>query len=75
MSARRSTRLPRACSGDIYAAVPSSTPVRVAAALSVGEFCDSPSVVSPSNAFAKPKSSSLTWLSGVSFTFEGFRSR
>lgn len=26
MSERRSTRLPRACSGDMYAAVPISTP-------------------------------------------------
>ena len=37
MSARRSTFLPRACSGLMYAAVPSRMPACVAAWLSVGE--------------------------------------
>ena len=37
MSARLSTGLPRACSGDIYAAVPMITPICVAAAVSVGD--------------------------------------
>ncbi len=37
MSARLSTALPRACSGDMYAAVPRTTPACVAAAVSVGE--------------------------------------
>ena len=37
MSARLSTDLPRACSGDMYAAVPMTTPALVAAAVSVGE--------------------------------------
>ena len=38
MSALLSTLSPRACSGDIYAAVPRITPCCVAASLSVGEF-------------------------------------
>jgi len=38
MSARRSTDLPRACSGDMHAAVPRITPATVACAVSVGEF-------------------------------------
>ena len=38
ISARRSTGFPFACSGDMYAAVPSMTPACVAARLSVGEF-------------------------------------
>ena len=37
MSARLSTGLPRACSGDMYAAVPIMTPICVAAAVSVGD--------------------------------------
>ncbi len=37
MSARLSTDRPRACSGDMYAAVPMTTPACVAAAVSVGE--------------------------------------
>src|SRR5215469_13075215 len=40
MSARRSTDLPLACSGDMYPAVPSNTPAAVAATLMVGEVVD-----------------------------------
>jgi len=39
MSARLSTALPRACSGDMYAAVPRIMPAAVPWAASVGE-CD-----------------------------------
>ena len=42
-SARLSTALPLACSGDIYAAVPRMIPARVAAAVSVGASDGSPS--------------------------------
>ena len=38
MSARRSTGLPFACSGDMYAAVPRITPACVAMRLIVGEL-------------------------------------
>ena len=38
MSARLSTAFPRACSGDMYAAVPRITPCMVAAPLIVGEL-------------------------------------
>ena len=37
MSDRLSTGFPRACSGDMYAAVPMITPICVAAAVSVGD--------------------------------------
>ena len=61
ISARLSTLLPLACSGAMYAAVPRMTPTSVAAMVSVGEFsalvCGSRGLV---NAFANPKSSSLT---------------
>ena len=46
MSARRSTRSPRACSGAMYATLPLSTPVRV----SDDEF----------SALAMPKSTTFT---------------
>ena len=70
-----STALPLACSGLMYAAVPRITPCIVAAMLSVGELPMSSVDVSPANAFAKPKSNTLTFPSGVSFTLAGFRSR
>ena len=42
MSARLSTGFPRACSGDIYAAVPMITPICVPAAVNVGDWFGSP---------------------------------
>jgi hypothetical protein len=79
-SARRSTGLPRACSGLMYPAVPKSTPRPVIACVRVGDnerSCapESPDIGSAVSAFAKPKSSTLTRPSGVIFTFAGFRSR
>ena len=41
MSARLSTRLPLACSGDMYAAVPITVPATVAPRVTVGEFSGS----------------------------------
>ena len=75
MSALLSTDLPRACSGDMYAAVPITTPACVAAVVRVGECVRSGEERSPVSAFARPKSSTLTLPSGVIFTFAGFRSR
>src|SRR5262249_36532878 len=46
MSARLSTAAPRACSGDMYAAVPIITPAMVARMVSVGEDTGSPATVS-----------------------------
>jgi hypothetical protein len=42
ISARRSTRLPLACSGAMYAAVPRSVPATVASSAIVGESAGSP---------------------------------
>ena len=75
MSVRLSTALPRACSGDMYAAVPRMTPCIVPAALNVGEFDGSLPDSPLANAFANPKSNTLTLPSAVSFTLAGFRSR
>ncbi len=75
MSARRSTGLPLACSGDMYAAVPRMTPCIVATALSVGELRRSVSVGSSVRAFARPKSSTFTVPSAVPLMLAGFRSR
>ena len=47
----------------------------MAAMLSVGESDPSASAASPSNAFARPKSSTLTAPSGVTLILAGFRSR
>ena len=55
--------------------MPRITPCIVAAMLSVGELEGSSFAVSPANAFAKPKSNTLTLPSGVTFTLAGFRSR
>ena len=62
MSARRSTCLPLACSGAMYAAVPRMMPSCVACAVSVGEFMASTddAAVSGLTALASPKSSTLT---------------
>ena len=78
MSARLSTAFPLACSGGMYAAVPRITPTSVAPMVSVGEFSGlSEAEVSLRfvNAFARPKSSSLTTPSGVTMMLAGFRSR
>ncbi len=50
-------------------------PCCVAAMLNVGEFERLASAPSPMNAFAKPKSSTLTLPSGVTLTLAGLRSR
>jgi hypothetical protein len=70
-------RLPLACSGDMYAAVPMTVPATVALRVTVGEFSGSKLAASgvSLNAFANPKSSNFTTPSGVTFTLDGFRSR
>ena len=68
-SLRASVAPPRACSGDMYATVPITTP-GVVARLRVSPLDDS-SV----RTFAIPKSRILTTLSRVMNTFSGFRSR
>jgi len=75
MSARRSTGLALACSGDIYAAVPSSTPSCVAIRLLVGDLEMSIVEMSPSSALARPKSRIFTVSSAATFMLAGFRSR
>ena len=75
-SLRLSTDLPAACSGLMYAAVPRMTPAWVAWIESVGEFIACAFVADGgSTAFARPKSSTFTVLSGRSLMFAGFRSR
>lgn len=59
----------------MYAAVPRITPDRLVESVSVGELAGSPTGASLSNALAKPKSSTFTLPSAVSFTLAGFRSR
>ena len=75
MSVRLSTTFPRACSGLMYAAVPSTIPSCVASIVSVGDLASSASDSSVSSALARPKSNTLTVPSGVIFTFDGFTSR
>jgi hypothetical protein len=74
-SVRRSTGLPRACSGLMYAAVPRMTPAYVARMLSVGDIVRDDAVASRSSIFARPKSSTFTVPSGPTLMFAGFRSR
>ena len=76
-SARRSQAFPRACSGDMYAAVPRITPSRVWATARVGDRDGSlaASPDSPPNTFARPKSSTFTVPSPVILMLAGFRSR
>ncbi len=86
MSARASTVPPRACSGDMYAAVPRITPATVPRAgdVSVGECVrftppappkaapagpDDEAAPAGSIAFARPKSSTLTFPSMEALTF------
>ena len=75
MSARRSSGLPRACSGGMYAAVPRIVPARVRWEVSVGESEGSLSESSSTSALARPKSSTLTVPSGRTRTLAGLRSR
>ena len=79
MSARLSTGLPRACSGDMYAAVPRMRPAAVPVCARVGDCerspLDRPPGPSPAHALARPKSRTLTVPSGVTLMFAGFRSR
>jgi hypothetical protein len=75
MSVRRSTGLPRACSGDMYVGVPRTSPSSVIRKLSDSEV-DVPSVPDFGRiGLASPKSRSLTTPSGVMRTLAGFRSR
>ena len=59
----------------MYAAVPMITPACVAAAVNVGDEVTSGEEPSNESAFASPKSRTLTWPVGSSFTLEGLRSR
>ena len=74
MSERRSAGFPRACSGDMYAAVPRITPALVPSNVIVGEFAVSTGT-SGAAAFANPKSRIFTTPSGVTLMLAGFRSR
>ncbi len=69
MSVRLSTDRPRACSGLMYAAVPTTA---CAAAVRVGSCGPLPD---GSSAFARPKSRTFTVPSGRSLMFAGFKSR
>ena len=77
MSARLSTVLPRACSGDMYAAVPSIIPAAVIAGdVMVGEVVNPagpPLALEPpdpgSRALARPKSNTFTVPSGRTLMF------
>jgi hypothetical protein len=73
MSARRSTGLPAACSGDMYAAVPRITPACVIVSDIVGLLAAFGAASSV--AFASQKSSSFTTPSAVTLIFAGLRSR
>ncbi len=78
-SARLSTALPRACSGDMYAAVPRMIPAAVPVWARVGDCERSPPgaapAPSPDHALARPKSRTFTFPSGVTLTLAGLRSR
>ena len=77
MSARLSTVFPRACSGDIYAAVPRIIPACVMAGVVIVGDIDrlGDELAAGSIAFARPKSSTFTVLSPRTLMFAGFRSR
>jgi hypothetical protein len=76
MSLRRSTGLPAACSGDMYAAVPRMMPASVACNDSVGEtIAFALDSLAGSSAFASPKSSTFTTPSGRTLMLVGFKSR
>jgi hypothetical protein len=71
MSQRRSTFFRHACSGLMWAALPRVMPLRVAAALIVGDLLMLPAAGVSSNALAKPKSRIFTMPSGLTFTLAG----
>ena len=73
-SERLSAVFPRACSGDMYAAVPNTVPAKVASRVRVGEVSGLPSG-SGVDALANPKSRTLTTPSGVILILAGFKSR
>ena len=79
MSTRLSTGRPRACSGAMYAAVPTMTPMPVIAGVdSVGESDIAPSrlvKLGSDASLARPKSSTFTAPSGRTLMLAGFRSR
>ena len=76
MSARLSTGLPRACSGAMYAAVPSTVPARVTCSrVTVGECSGLPAGGVSSVPLARPKSSTFTVPSGLILMLPGLRSR
>src|SRR5262245_13587706 len=80
MSVRLSAGLPRACSGDMYAGVPSNTPtpVTIAGDVRVGDIDNddgSAAVAADVASLAKPKSSTLTVPSDRTLMFAGLRSR
>ena len=69
MSVRVSVSLPQACSGDMYAAVPTMVPAAVSVSSAVA-----PSGPADAGDLASPKSSTLA-PPAVSMMFSGFRSR
>jgi hypothetical protein len=71
MSVRASTCWPRACSGDMYAAVPTTVPASVLTPIWV---VSAPPPTTGAS-LARPKSSTLTTPSGRSMTFSGLMSR
>ena len=75
MSVRLSTGSPRACSGLMYAAVPSLTPSWLSHTSWELASTDECSASGTIDAFANPKSSTLTTPSGVILMLAGFRSR
>ena len=76
MSARLSTVFPRACSGDMYAAVPRMTPACVIAGDEiVGDCVTFGAPTAGSIAFARPKSRTFTVPLSLSLILAGFRSR
>ena len=68
-------RPPRACSGLMYAAVPTIIPVPVRPAARVTVSAGSAALESSASAFARPKSSTFAMPSGVILMLAGFRSR
>jgi hypothetical protein len=75
MSTLRSTTLPRACSGAMYAAVPRMSPACVACIDNVGDIVALPAGETGSNALARPKSNTFTAPSDRTLMLAGFRSR
>ncbi len=79
-SARSSSDCPRACSGDMYAGVPSTTPCAVRSdpletAASPGASRRLGGASPASSSFARPQSMTMVSPKPPTMTFEGFRSR